>query len=368
MRTAETGSSAGATPRSPAHRQVITRPGKCRRGVSGPARRRPGRRRAGARPSRPGSARRAPAAPARVGEREHGRPGPRDDRRDAVGAQVVDERQRVRHRRAAVAPGAGSRGSPRSRCSGWPASAATSSAVRPASAAASACGTSAGSRPRATSVETGSGGTNTTTLDPRVDGGRRRRRSRRRRGPRSRSRRRTPAPRCRGDPRSRRPAGTPRRRRAAAGRPATRPRASTTARPRSAADDEPRPRACGTTLVQASRRPGGSGAHRVERRAHRADHEVRLVAAGTASAPAPSTSTTRPDPVTSASSSSRSDSARPSESKPGPRFAEVAGTETRTGPSTKVTGAQASPAARGRGGHVGVDDVVDDLRRTPRAR
>ena len=61
--------------------------------------------------------------------------------------------------------------------------------------------------------------------------------------------------------------------------PATSPRARDSPATM-AADDEPRPRAWGTTFVQARRRPGGSRVHRRERRPHRADDEVRLVAAG----------------------------------------------------------------------------------------
>ena len=44
-----------------------------------------------------------------------------------------------------------------------------------------------------------------------------------------------------------------------------------------AADDEPRPRACGIALWQVSRSPGGCGAQRVEGRPHRPDDQVVLV-------------------------------------------------------------------------------------------
>ncbi len=60
-------------------------------------------------------------------------------------------------------------------------------------------------------------------------------------------------------------------------------------------------------------------------------------------APSPCTSTDRPASVTEAVSSSRSSRARPRASKPGPRLAEVAGTSTRTGPSTKVTAGPLPP-------------------------
>ena len=60
-----------------------------------------------------------------------------------------------------------------------------------------------------------------------------------------------------------------------------------------------------------------------------------LSSSGSSPAPAPVTVTRQPAAVTRALTSSYSASARPSESKPGPRFALVAGTRTRTGSETK---------------------------------
>ena len=162
-------------------------------------------------------------------EHQHARPGPADHRREALPSQ--GRHQLVRRGMAGRGtPGAASPGWPRPAGPGSPASAWTSSAARPAFAAASACGTEAGS-----SV---AGAWSSTSA-------RRRRTSQRRRRPggpaicttpqlvpdprtRARSRRRWPPRHCRDGPRSRwraaaaRPDPAPTRR--ARGRPAVPPR------------------------------------------------------------------------------------------------------------------------------------------------
>ena len=130
-------------------------------------------------------------------------PGARDDGGDAVGPQRVDQRERLAASPAAGSPGAGSRGSRASRCSGWPARAATSSAARPALAAASACGTVGGQQAAGDLGRDRRRRARTRPRDPRVDGATGRRRTRRRPpGPRStKPAEEAPARRCRGGPR-----------------------------------------------------------------------------------------------------------------------------------------------------------------------
>ena len=79
-----------------------------------------------------------------------------------VGAQPVDQRERLRHRRGALALVQPVVGRLVAAVPGSPISACTSSAARAALYAASACGTTSGSRPRATWVERVSAGTNST--------------------------------------------------------------------------------------------------------------------------------------------------------------------------------------------------------------
>ena len=219
-----------------------------------------------------GPARRA-AAPSTsrrlvVGEGEHRRPGARHDRRHAVGPQRVDQVEDCRASPAAVVLVQPVRGRAPAAARGGRASAATSSAARPAFAAASACGTSSGSSPRATSVATGvrrdEDDDRRPAGRPRTDGVERAVGVLARR---SRSRRTAPARRCRGGPRCRAArSSSAARRRAAAAPPATSARASQTP-PTIAAEDDPRPRACGITLRQVSRSPGGSTPRRRRRRA-----------------------------------------------------------------------------------------------------
>ena len=97
------------------------------------------------------------------------RSGPGDDRRNPLRTQVGDQRERLRHGRLALLAGAGSPRWRAAAASGCPPSAATSRAARPVLAAASACGTVSGSRPRASSVRTPYGGTSTTAEIGRVD-------------------------------------------------------------------------------------------------------------------------------------------------------------------------------------------------------
>ena len=99
---------------------------------------------------------------AAVGEGEHGRAGAGDDGGHAVGAQRVDQRERLGHRRRGGTPGAGSRGSRGAGARAGrraPPPAAPHGRRRPRRRRAAP---RSGSRPRATSVETGVGGTSTT--------------------------------------------------------------------------------------------------------------------------------------------------------------------------------------------------------------
>src|SRR5207247_3863666 len=102
-----------------------------------------------------------------------------------------------------------------------------------------------------------------------------------------------------------------------------------------AADDEPRPRACGMALSQVSSSPAGwstpsrPNAASIDRTA-RCDSS-----AASSPAPSPRTVTRTLVPDTRAVTSSHRHSASPKASKPGPRLALVAGTRTRTGPLTK---------------------------------
>ena len=241
--------------------------------------------------SRPRSAsgrrRRAPARSARRRRPPRRCPSPRSASTSA---------SESRHRRLAVLlvqPVARWR---RSSSSGWPASAATSSAARPALAAASACGTVVGQQAAG-------------------DLGRHRRRRHEQR-PRAIARVDASA-RPRGTARRPRTAIVEaavagrrdvvgvalelggeveqrRRRRAAVGAAGDQRRGPGT----TPADDRGRRRAEAAgvrdPLWQRSRRPGGCAPIAVERRAHRADHEVALVAAARRRRPRPSTSTARP--------------------------------------------------------------------------
>ena len=83
-------------------------------------------------------------------------------------------------------------------------------------------------------------------------------------------------------------------------------------------------------LRQCSRTPGGVTCIAAKRRPHRPHHEVGLVE-GERRRALPLDLDTRPSASASAVSSSRRSSARPRESKPGPRLALVAGTLTRHG-------------------------------------
>ena len=205
-------------------------------------------------------------------------------------------------------------------------SAATSSAALPASAAASACGTCWGSSPRATSVDSDSGGTNSAAPTRSSTGAPTAYHSSRSSRPEM-----TKPPCSAGATLSGWPSSSMASSSSAASSRSSRPpstsaRASTSP-PTMAAEDEPRPRACGMALWQLSRSPVGcpprtSKARRIARTTRWSSSR------GTTPAPAPVTSTTRPEPASSPSSSSRRSRARPSESKPGPRFAQVAGTET----------------------------------------
>ena len=135
--------------------------------------------------------------------------------------------RRGARRRGQASPASRARGSPGGASRGWPGAAAraarraaTSRAARPALAAASACGTSSGSRPRATWSRPG----RAARTPRRRPAGRRRRDGVPRAvapGRRSRTRRRTPGRRCRGAPRGRRREPEPGRRRS--GSPARRP-------------------------------------------------------------------------------------------------------------------------------------------------
>ena len=136
---------------------------------------------------------------------------------------------------------------------------------------------------------------------------------------------------------------------------------------REPADDRRRGRAeaAGVRDRRCGRRAAARAAERPARRTPRASRGRR---GGTRPAaprrrPAPVTSTTRPVAAAPRPRARRAASrARPSESKPGPRLAEVAGTETRTGPVDEASSGHGSdqPGGRGRGGDVGVDDVVDE--------
>ena len=204
-------------------------------------------------------------------------PAPETTAGDARVAQRADERERLRHGGLAGAAGAGS---PRWRagaCSGRPPSAATSRAARPVLAVASACGTAAGSRPRATSVRTPYGGTKTTAEIAGSTGARWAQTT-------------SPAwpettnpPSSAGATLSGWPSSRLARARAAVvvqqlvRHPATSARASTMP-PTIAAEDEPSPRLCGIAVGAAQAQPGRLLAQRLEGGPHRADDEVGLVA------------------------------------------------------------------------------------------
>ena len=248
----------GVTPRTPAPSQDNTRVTLGRTDpvtrVSRRGRRR-GRSGAAAPPSRPGPRRSSASASQSAQNASTVGPGSGDHGGHAVGAQRVDQVERRRHggtpvvlveevagggqqvlggRRRARRPAARSARRWRRRRR----AARSRAAVRgpPRSTAGRAARTPrrppAGRRPRV------------------------RRRSRPPRGPRSRSRRTRPVRRCRGGP----PAAAASRNAASSSSsrvpPATSARASAMP-PTIAADDEPRPRACGMALSQRSRSPGG---------------------------------------------------------------------------------------------------------------
>src|SRR3954453_9665474 len=117
--------------------------------------------------------------------------------------------------------------------------------------------------------------------------------------------------------------------------PATSARAAMTP-PTIAAADEPRPRPCGIRLAQTTSNPRGRPPSRLNASYIALTTRLRALRA-TLAAPMPATSTVRPgSSVTRTTMSSYSESARPSASNPGPRFALVAGTRTRTGAARNV--------------------------------
>ena len=270
--------------------------------------------------SRPGHARRPIAAGCVVGRTPapSGRR-PRPPPAMPSARSACDERERLRHRGRAVVLVQAVLGGGEQLLGLAAPSAATSSAARPALAAASACGTSSGSRPRATSVSTRVRRHEHDGPDPRVDRGARRRRHR------SPSR---PAIDEAAEQRRRDVVGValelggqreqPRRRRAAASRRRRAPRASA-----DAADDRRRGRAEPAGVRdrrcrQRSRRPGGSRAQRVERRPHRPDHEVASRRAARCRRPRPRRRPRRQArSTTSAVELSRRSSARPRRRSPG---------------------------------------------------
>ena len=297
---------------------------------------------------------------------EHGRPG--------TGDHGGHGRRRAARRPAPATRASPARGSPGAagprvaRCSssGRPASAATSSAARPAFAAASACGTCVGQQPprdlggdRVRRHEHHRG-------DPRVDGGVGRRTTRRRRARRSRTRRGTPAPRCRGGPRGPRPGRTPASSSISSPPPATSPRAS--AMPATiAAEDEPEAAAVRDHVAAGQAQPGRL-ARPWPRRPRRIARTTRCDSSrGTASAPSPC----------DLDGEAVGDHLRLE------LVAEVEGEPEGVEPGTEVgrggrhrdlhravdePGHQVSPAAAAAASDVGVHDVVDEVRRSPRAR
>src|SRR5690625_560589 len=252
--------------------------------------------------------------------------------------------------------------------SGWPVSAATNSAARPALRAASPCGTSAGSSCRAWAVDTSYGGTKT-TIDATTG-------------------------RCQATTSSRSfqamvsppysaaatLSGCPsildaRVSASASGSscspPSTSARAATIA-PTIADEEDPNPRACGMRFTHRTRRPSG--------RQPIASKAVSMVEAtrcdsspGSTPAPMPSISTTTPSPATSAVISSPNPSASPMASYPGPMFALVAGEAIVTGRVAR-RGLTIDPSrscqTRDPSGRVdvGVDPLVDDGAATRQCR
>ena len=122
-------------------------------------------------------------------------------------------------------------------------------------------------------------------------------------------------------------------------RPAARPRRPARARAARmpvtiAAAEEPRPRPCGIEFTQRSPSPGGCPP--VTANAARMARTTRWSSPASArSAPSPEISMESPDSLIQASTSSYRVRASPSASKPGPRLALVAGTRTRTAPSSR---------------------------------
>ena len=167
----------GAAPRTGARRMYQT-------GACYPTRRPGCRRRAGGAPSPSGQyagerrPRRRPAPAPSARRRTRRRRGPSARSRSTRSSEAGHRRSPVLLVQVVAGrpPAAGRAGRPARRPAARP---------RPASAAASACGTVAGSSPRATSVDSGSGGTNTVGGDPRRRPASRRRTPRpARRGPR----------------------------------------------------------------------------------------------------------------------------------------------------------------------------------------
>ena len=241
---------------------------------------------------RPADPARRPAHPGRR-RRQHGRAGAGDDGGYAVGAAARGPAPATRAWRARGTPGAGRSRVAASRSSGCPASAATSRAARPELAAASACGTGPGSRPRA-SVRRHRGRRHEDHgARPGVDPGRHREER--------------PSPLVPGDDepaveRRRdvvgvaldlaRPAGTGvvvhEQRAARRPAPAARQTPATIA-----ADDEPRPRPCGIALRRSS--AGRAAGCPSPRRRRRIARTTRCDSSrGTSPAPSPVTSTSRP--------------------------------------------------------------------------